>query len=311
MNPAVPVLPKVPTNPSPAPSQVPSEPASREMESQQALELAAVTVSSRISDFWCDQPALWFLHVEAILAPQKLADEHRFNLAVSKLPKEVIQQVSDLLRDPPASNKFQALKTRLISTYEESETKQFEKLLSQMELGEQKPSQLLRKMRELNHDRINEDTLSMLWMRHLPASLRGVLAVADTKNLENRAAMADKILETMRPVEIAELTTPSTSASYNHNAMHEEVVKLTAQIAQLTRKFNEQPRCCQARGRPRFFRSRSQSRSRNSPAQHRASTSNPQRTTKDRPDRTCFYHAKYGTKAHKCVAPCKFNQAEN
>lgn len=271
-------------------------------------ELAVVTVSSRISDFWRDQPGLWFLHTEAILAPQKLSDEHRFNLIVSKLPKDVIQQVSDLLRDPPASKKFEALKLRLISTYEESEAKQFEKLLSQMDLGEQKPSQLLRRMRELAHDKINDDTLSMLWMRHLPASVRAVLAVADTQKLDTRAAMADKILETMRPVDVAEISTAASTSS----DVRQEIARLTAQVAQLQLQCSQRSRFNQARGRPRFFRGRSLSRRRDeSTAQHSATKVCPERTARDQSDRTCFYHARFGARANKCVQPCKYHVPGN
>lgn len=289
-----------PLHPAPATS-VKTDP------STQTSELAVVTVSSRISEFWRDQPELWFLHTEAILAPQKLSDEHRFNLIVSKLSKDVLEQVIDLLRDPPAVKKFDALKARLISTYEESEAKQFEKLLSQMELGDQKPSQLLRKMRELAHDKINEQTLSMLWMRQLPSSVRGVLTVADTKNLETRAAMADKILETMRPMEVAEL---KTAASTSDN--HKEIARLTARVNNLYRLVNEKPRYHRVPGPSRYYRTRSQSRPRLPAKKPGTSHGDAQPTPKaSKPPRTCFYHAKYGDNAHKCIAPCNYNKTEN
>ncbi|XP_028170712.1 uncharacterized protein LOC114360286, partial [Ostrinia furnacalis] len=178
------------------------------------MELSAVTVSSRIPDFWRDQPRLWFVQCEAILGPQKLSDEARYNLVVTKLGKEVVEQVSDILLKPPESGKFEALKTRLMTVYEESEMRQFQKLLSEMELGDQKPSQLLRRMSDLARDKIPDETLKIMWQSHLPSSVRAVLAVSDVQVLDKLAAIADKVMETSRPIQISEVqASPSTSSN--------------------------------------------------------------------------------------------------
>ncbi|XP_022834877.1 uncharacterized protein LOC111362435 [Spodoptera litura] len=42
-----------------------------------ASELAAITLTSKISEFWTDQPRVWFIRTEAMLAPQKLSDDAR------------------------------------------------------------------------------------------------------------------------------------------------------------------------------------------------------------------------------------------
>ncbi|XP_022830390.1 uncharacterized protein LOC111359164 [Spodoptera litura] len=165
----------------------------------EVVELATVTVSSRIPDFWRDQPRLWFVQCEAVLSPQKLSDEARFNMVVTKLGKEVVQQVSDILLKPPETKKFETLKARLLTVYEESEMRQFQKLLSEMELGDQKPSQLLRRMRDLAREKIPDETLSIMWQGHLPSPVRAVLAVTEAKNLETLAAIADKVMETSKP----------------------------------------------------------------------------------------------------------------
>ncbi|XP_022836513.1 uncharacterized protein LOC111363877 [Spodoptera litura] len=172
----------------------------------EAVELATVTISSRIPEFWCDQPRLWFVQCEAILGPQKLSDEARFNLVVAKLGKDVIQQVSDILLKPPENKKFETLKARLLVAYEESENRQFQKLLSEMQLGDQKPSQLLRRMKDLARGKIPDETLIIMWQGHLPSAVRAVLAVSEMKDLEKLAAVADKIMETTRPLnDIAEI----------------------------------------------------------------------------------------------------------
>ncbi|XP_047543327.1 uncharacterized protein LOC125075662 [Vanessa atalanta] len=256
--------------------------------------LASITVSSRIPEFWCDKPRLWFVQTDAILGPQKLSDEAKYNLVVAKLGKEVIQQVSDILLKPPETKKFEALKSRLLQVYEESEIRQFQKLLSEMELGDQKPSQLLRKMKELARDKIPDETLSIMWQGHLPASVRAVLAATDVKNVENLAAIADKIIERER--EISEIRA-NTSSSNDTALILAEIAKLNLRINYLE---TQKPIFRNRIHNFRRARSRSTSRRRNM-----------SRRTPDSADWLCLYHYRYRNRATKCMEPCawkKINQ---
>lgn len=262
-----------------------------------AVELATVTVSSRIPEFWCDQPRLWFVQCEAILGPQKLSDDARFNLVVAKLGKDVIQQVSDILLKPPETKKFEALKARLLVVYEESENRQFQKLLSEMQLGDQKPSQLLRRMKDLARGKIPDETLIIMWQGHLPSSVRAVLAVSEVKDLEKLAAIADKIMETTRPLnDVSEVQ--ATSTSNNDIAfILSEISKLSLQMDGMQRGRSK------LRNNYQTNRYRSASRGRNYT-----------RRTPECADWLCYYHYKFRNRAQKCVEPCswkKINQQGN
>lgn len=155
---------------APAPGQS-SRPTGDEAETRDSswierMHLAAVLLTSEIPDFWSDQPRVWFIRVGAILAPQKMSVDSKFNIVVSKLGKKVIQQVTDVLINPPAQARYDTLKKRLLHICEESENRQLQKVISEMELGEQKPSQLLRRMRDLARRKIPDDTLRILWQGH-------------------------------------------------------------------------------------------------------------------------------------------------
>ncbi|XP_075990309.1 uncharacterized protein LOC142985957 [Anticarsia gemmatalis] len=147
-------------------------------------DMAQITVASRIPEFWTDQPRLWFVQMDAILAPQKLSDEARYNLAITKLGKDVISQLTDYLLKPPNTKKYEGLKERLLTIFEETQTRRLQKLIGEMELGDQRPSQLLTKMTDLARGKISSETLRILWQGHLPESVRAVLTVADTTELE-------------------------------------------------------------------------------------------------------------------------------
>lgn len=261
-------------------------------------ELSTITVSSRIPEFWIDQPRLWFLQIEAILGPQKLSDEAKYNLLVAKLGKDVIQQVSDILLKPPESKKFDVLKARLLTVYEESENRRFQKLLSEMELGDQKPSQLLRRMKDLARGKIFDETLILMWQGHLPASVRAVLAVSDNKDLENLAAIADKIMETTRPLNVSEVQATTSGTSDN--------TFIIAEIAKLSLKIREMERA-RSRSRGRNFNRYSRYNPR---SVSRGRNSTPRRTP-DSTDWLCYYHHKFRNRAEKCVEPCAWKKDNN
>lgn len=285
MNPAIPATSATPATPA-TPAEQKTPHSSAETDDKERIDLAAVSLTSKIPDFWPDQPRVWFIRTEAILAPQKVGHESKFNIVVSKLGKEVIQQVTDVLVNPPEKGKYDTLRTRLLNIYEESENWQLQKLIGEMELGEQKPSQLLRQMRELARGKVPDETLRILWQGHLPQAARAVLSVTEIKELESLAKIADKILETTRPTSstVAEVTQASSSNS-----------KILAEISKINVRLNNIDR---ARSRQRGnngngYRNRSWS----APASRSAS-----RTPK--PNRLCFYHFRFRERAQKCSQPC-------
>lgn len=246
-------------------------------------DLSVVSLSSKIPDFWTDQPRVWFLRTEAILAPQKIGDDAKFNIVVAKLTKEAIQQVTDLLIDPPEKNKYEALRSRLLQIYEESESRKIQKLIGEMELGEQKPSQLLRRMRDLASGKIPDETLRILWQGHLPQAARAILAATESLELESLSTIADKILETTRPAYVTEVAQVSPS---DCNKIMAEIAKINIRLDKMTRSRSSQRN--DASRRSSFSRARSSSR---------------QRTPKS-PDWLCFYHFRFRSRANKCIKPC-------
>ncbi|GBP11409.1 hypothetical protein EVAR_92919_1 [Eumeta japonica] len=97
-------------------------------------------VHARVPDFWDYQARLWFAQFEAVVINQRLPDIARDNLVAEKLSKAAIQQICDILLAPPVTEKYNTMKTRLLAVYEESETRQLQKLLSEVKIGDERPS---------------------------------------------------------------------------------------------------------------------------------------------------------------------------
>lgn len=251
-------------------------------ESVQQTSIEMLSVQSRLSDFWPAYPRLWFTHFEAVMSPQKQGDEARYQATIARLGLEALQQVSDIVGNPPTEDKYGALKARLISVYEESETRKLHKLMEEMELGDQKPSQLLRKMRELAGQKIPDDTLRIMWSKLLPPSVRAVLSVSDNADLEKLSRLADTVMDSVaQPNQVAQITHVSEMA-----AIHEKLSQLSLEIAELRRR--------------RDTRGRSSSRARSSSR-----------------SKICWAHHRYGADAYKCTGKrnCTFKkprkQSEN
>ncbi|XP_022826398.1 uncharacterized protein LOC111356326 [Spodoptera litura] len=252
-------------------------------------DVLAISIASRIPDFWGDQPRVWFIRVEAVLAPQKLGDDAKFDLVVSKLPKDVIMQLSDFLTKPPETGKFLALKTKLFTLLEDSKTRQIEKLIGEMELGDQKPSQLLHRMRDLARDKIPDDTLRVLWQGHLPSTVRAVLVVSETKDLDNLAVIADNVAEATRMNQVSAVGQKPTAHEQPEDSV--TIATIAAELAKMNARLTNMER--------------SRSRMRQDGYRHRqASRSSSRRRVPGAANRLCSYHFRYRHRAHRCIPPC-------
>lgn len=256
--------------------------------------------SIKLPPFWPTDPEVWFLQVEAQFSTRGVVSQKtRFEYIISSLSPEIVTEVRDLLLSPPTDNPYDVLKAELIRRTAASEQKKLQQLLGGEELGDRKPSQLLRRMQQLLGDKLGSspDTTSLLrelFLQRLPANVRMVLASVDsTTDLLKVAEMADKILEVAAPTTIATLSTelpptppslphPVSSPSSDIQQLREEVARLTSLVQSMSSRHRS----------PRKSRRRSAS-----PA---AQSNNDQPTL-------CWYHHKFGEAARNCKAPCSWS----
>ena len=231
-------------------------------------------MSVKIPPFWKTNPQIWFLQVEAQFAVSGITqDNTKYNIIIANIDSSVLNDVSDLLLNPPQENKYDVLKNRLIKVNADSEEKKLKTLLQDIELGDQKPSNLLRNMRELAGTRVAESVIKTLWLSRMPGHMQSVLTVLDV-DLDKLADAADKLHDTIVPqINMVSKASPL-----------EEINELKLEIEALKRSLNE-----------RTYR---QSRDR--------STSRTRYRSKSRSSEFCWYHSKFGKKANKCQGePCK------
>lgn len=242
-------------------------------------------IALKLPPFWVKNPELWFVNIEAQFNVAGITnDSTQYYAVVAALDAETLSYVSDLVRQKPDKDLFKTLKERLVSEFSDSEQKRIQTLLSELPLGDDKPSHLLRKMRQLADNKIGEDILKTLWFQRLPNQAQAILSVS-TEKLDQLAIMADKIIETCNPVQ-AQCHAIAASNPDAINELKKQIAELTERVSRLTYRDNRNKNFQRSRSRRKFQSPRRQ-------------------------QDLCFYHNKFGVKARKCRQPCNFTQPEN
>lgn len=242
-------------------------------------------VGIRIPPFWPEEPEIWFAQVEGQFAISNITlDVTKFNYVIGQLGQQFSKEVKDIIISPPLTDKYEKLKTELIKRLSASREKQVQQLLMHEELGDRRPSQFLRHLQSLAGPNVPEDFIKTIWTSRLPHSVQTVLAAQPTASLEILSELADRIQDIV----------PNTPHVTSASAPGSSLDVMANEIAELRKQMQVM---MDRQSRPR---NRNKSRSR----------SKSRTDTNARKFPNCWYHWKFGSKANKCVKPCKY-QAEN
>ena len=244
-------------------------------EQQQPTVAIAHAVSLKLPEFWPSDPDLWFARVEASFEAQGITlEKTKFGHVVRVLPAQYASEVLDIILSPPKSS-YTAIKDALKKRVCPSKRQQLQQLLHLEELGDRKPSQLLRHMLKLRGGTITEadgdEIFREIFLQKLPTHIRTVLAIHKAESLGNLADMADNMAEMQGPQQPVQACAVQQKESSDMSEIRAELKKIWQEIQ------------CQKQG----------------------SYSNTSQTSTSKTD-LCWYHAKFGSKATKCREPCKF-----
>ena len=157
--------------------------------------LAAVSV--KLPPFWPSDSQLWFAQVQAQFAVHGITSQKTmFDYVIASLAPEFAAEIRDLILTPPAETLYDVLKETLIKRTAASDQRRLQQLFSVEELGDQKPTQLLRHLQQLAGDTPGADGafLCELFLQCLPSNVRMALALTRSDMPINELApLADKI----------------------------------------------------------------------------------------------------------------------
>ena len=236
-------------------------------------------VNIKLPAFWSNDPELWFTQIEAIFTSRNITtDATKYGHLVGALPAETAVQVRDILLNPPAAGtRFVNLKTELIKRTTDSDQQRIKQLLTVEELDGRRPTQLLRRMRQLagTNGAITDELLKQLFIPRLPANVQVALTAHDSLTVDQMAVLADRMVEVSIP---------------HINAVESnEVAELRRELAEIKT----------------LLRSRSAERG---PQAGRSRTKTPPRVTftANESEGLCWFHSKFGNQAKKCRQPCSY-----
>lgn len=253
--------------------------------------ISGLSIAARLPQFWRDRPSLWFAQIEAILAPSKHSDEMKYQYVIANLERRDLEQVSDILLSPPVTEKYGAVKARLLQVYEESQELRLQRLVEGIDLGDAQPSQLLRRIRDLSGSSGTPDAvLQVLWLSKLPSHVRAVLP-AVTADLNSLAQIADKVIGHCHP-------TATLAAMYRAPPRPNHTPATTNEVLSDIHR-----RLAALEGTSTHSHS-----SRRSTSNSRSRPPSRDRRKQARGNGCCWYHQRYGSQARKCSLPCTFAQ---
>jgi len=142
-----------------------------------------------------ENPA-WFAQIEAAFVIT--GDETRFRYTIVNFDQSTLPFVSDILTSPPAQERYETLKARLITSFGETTKSKLRHLLRGQEFTDEKPSNMLQRLRNLAQRQCNDSVLGTIFMKHLPENVRTIFAIIETTSV-SWPCKADKILEVLRP----------------------------------------------------------------------------------------------------------------
>lgn len=181
-----------------------------------AITQLTAAVAIKLPNFWPDQPIVWYSQAEAQFAIKNITTSlTKFYHCVAVLPQDVAAAVIDLIRVPPPDSPYETLKERLLQTYSLSDYARAEQLVDQPPLGDRKPSSLLNSMLALLPEGHKPDFLfKFLFLRKLPADIRGHLINTKFEDIRDLAALADSLWSSRQtsPVSAATVSNPEEAA---------------------------------------------------------------------------------------------------
>ncbi|GFQ66487.1 peptidase A2 domain-containing protein [Trichonephila clavata] len=250
--------------------------------------MAEVT-AVKIPPYNFSDPQLWFSTCERTFAlgvSKAITDTGtKFNYIVSNLPPEAAAILRDLIIIPDETDPYGAIKVQLIQRTSESSQQEIRKLLTGEELGDRKPSELLRTLnRRASSHNVPKELMLELFLLQLPTSVQTILASITPITVEKAAEVADRILEVSTPN--VSLST-NAIASSSENRILQEIERLNRRVDDLTMRQRTPER-------------RNNSSSRN-PSQNRS-------FSRSRESRFCWYLRKFQERAKRCNSPCSYKK---
>ena len=238
---------------------------------------------------------IWFAQLESYFVVNNVMEQRQLPILFSAFPASLTPVVKDLITETTLNSTYDSIKREVLLRTSSSAEKQFQTLVNDELLVDRKPSELLRRMRELVGVPAHSAFIKQLFLLRLLPQVKAILALmADKSSVDIIASSADKVMEfTKVPITAsillpkAEVFTLSAVGNISQEATHVAILDILERLTQEIRKL--------AVVKSQTPRHRYKSRS---PSPHHRRHSNKLGL--------CFYHSHFGAETQRCKMLCSF-----
>ena len=237
-------------------------------------------VSLKLPPFWAAEPQIWFAQAEAQFELRKIVpDDTKYFYVLSALDQSTASRLNDFISNPPHEDKYEALRDRLVKTFDLSEPERASLLLHFRSLGDTRPSALMDEMLALLGGHPPCFLFRQLFLERPPEDMRTQLIDADIEDCRQLARRADRIWAARQITSYANNVQTETSPALEHVTPAASDLGHESCIADAVQRRSPAPQQYKGRQPPK------------APS-------------------LCYYHRMYGAKARKCQQPCGWSGNE-
>lgn len=253
--------------------------------------------------FYPEKIDIWFIQFELFLASNRFtADKTKFSQLAQAIDTETLALVGDAILSPPTTNQYDNLKKRLLGHYAKTLNQRIHDLVSNIQLGDKKPTTLLAELRRAAGTmQTSEEFINSMWLARLPRTMRNIVSAAPV-TLDEKAIVADKIKEQDDLDGHVSVVTHQQSSSSSSGTDFQQ--RMESEISAINQRLNEYFR---PRGRS-HSKSRDRTQYRNHTPHRSRQRSHGNRDVNSQPQerRICWFHQRHGPNATNCEPPCMF-----
>ena len=141
-------------------------------------------VAMKLPTFWPERAKVWVFQAEAQFTLKGIvADETQYYYILAALDQDAATQIIDLLEKPSASDKYQAIRKRLLTTFSLDKARRADLLLEIVGLGDNTPSQLMDSMLTLLGNHLPCFLFQGICLRYQPSEIRSNMEAESTDQI--------------------------------------------------------------------------------------------------------------------------------
>ncbi|EAL58702.1 gag-pol polyprotein, putative [Wolbachia endosymbiont of Drosophila ananassae] len=247
---------------------------------------------------------MFFTKLESWFALQGLGarkEQEKFAAVIAYADPKYLEQVHDLVNNPPETAPYSTLKEAILSKFTDSEMVRLDRLATGIQLGDSRPSHLLCQLQQTKAT-CDESVVRRYWIKRLPPPVRavivGMIGSSPQTKLSQLAKAADAVMDSLND-DASDHVYAFSKSKQQQSHQEERVITLTKRLddndkalQQINNKLGQLLNHNQTRGRnnqrpQNYYRN-------NAPSNDRSS------------QQLCWYHNKYGRDAQRCSQPCSF-----